>query len=119
MAITASSLGFPRISYFYLSASISSDHLNKGVYATVNRDRANFIWKLTQHGDSILIQNAGMDTYVSFSSPDENRVVMTTDTNDATHVVFDYAGYDFVQNDEKEFEKDIFYIRFDIVNLVL
>ena len=94
-----------------LSASISSDHLNKGVYATVNRDRANFIWKLTQHGDSILIQNAGMDTYVSFSSPDENCVVMTTDANDAAHLVFDYVALDLVENDETEFEKDLFYVR--------
>ena len=93
------------------AASISSEHANKGVYATINRNRADFLWKLTQHGDSIEIQNAGMGTYISFSSPAENRVVMTTNVNDASHMVFDYAGNDFVETDDDSFEKDIFYIR--------
>ena len=93
------------------AASISADHKNKGVYATINRDKANFIWKLTQHGDSIEIQNAGMGTYISFSSPKENRVIMTDSENDRSHMVFDYAGSDFVETDEDAFEKDIFYIR--------
>ena len=93
------------------AASISADHKNKGVYATINRDKANFLWKLTQHGDSIEIQNAGMETYISFSSPTENRVIMTEDQKDGSHMVFDYAGFDFVETDEDAFEKDIFYIR--------
>ena len=94
-----------------LAASISSDHANKGVYATVNRDLANFIWKLTQHGDSIEIQNAGVGTFISYSSPAENRVIMTDAENDRSHVTFDYAGLDYVETDDDEFEKDIFYIR--------
>ena len=93
------------------AASISSEHVNKGVYATIKKDRADFLWKLTQHGDSVEIQNAGMETFVSFSSPAENRVVMTTNVDDASHVVLDYAGYDIVETDEDAFEKDIFYIR--------
>ena len=83
------------------AASISADHKNKGVYATINRDRANFLWKLTQHGDSIEIQNAGMETYISFSSPTENRVIMTEDQKDGSHMVFDYAGFDFVETEQK------------------
>ena len=93
------------------AASISSEHANKGVYATIKKDRADFLWKLTQHGDSIEVQNAGMETFISFSSPSENRVVMTTNVEDASHVVFDYAGYDVVETDDDSFEKDIFYIR--------
>ncbi|MBR6169244.1 MAG: discoidin domain-containing protein [Bacteroidaceae bacterium] len=94
-----------------LAASISSEHANKGVYATIKRDRADFLWKLTQHGDSVEIQNAGMETYISFSSPSQNRVIMTTNVDDASHMVLDYAGYDIVETDEDAFEKDIFYIR--------
>lgn len=92
------------------AASISSEHANKGVYATIDRDRANFLWKLTQHGDSIEIQNAGMGTYISFSSPGGNRVIMTDAENDRTHVTFDYAGFDYITEDDKD-GKDIFYIR--------
>jgi hypothetical protein len=92
------------------AASISSEHANKGVYTTIDKDRANFLWKLTQHGDSIEIQNAGMETYISFSSPDVNRVVMTDAENDRSHVTFDYAGSDFITEID-DVEKDIFYIR--------
>ena len=100
-----------------IAASYSKDHQNKGVYETLDRSKANFLWKLTksESGDSIMIQNAGMGTYLSFSSPKENRLVMTDDVADASYVMFDYAGLDFVENSEdlgngKE-DQDIFYIR--------
>ena len=92
--------------------SIDPDHENKGMYGTIRRDRANFLWKLTQDNDSIIMQNAGLETYISFSSPAENRVILTDAENDRSHVVFDYAGEDYVEGDNGKGEmKDIFYIR--------
>ena len=79
------------------AASYDKAHENKGVYGTVQRDKANFVWKLTLHGDSIMLQNAGMKTYVSSSSYDDNRIVMTDDVNKVGHFVFDYAGLHEVQ----------------------
>ncbi|MBR4130139.1 MAG: discoidin domain-containing protein [Bacteroidaceae bacterium] len=91
------------------AASFEESHKDKGVWGTLRRDRANFLWKLTQHGDSILIQNAGLGTYISFSSGD--RVVMTEDETDATHLVFDYAGFDYTELDGEGEDRDIFCIR--------
>ena len=90
-----------------------ANHENKGVYGTVRKDLANFVWKLTKSetGDSILIQNAGMGTYISFSSLSENRVVMTDDASDASYVQFDYAGNDYVEPDGMSDYKDLFAIR--------
>ena len=79
------------------AASYDKSHENRGVYGTLQRDKANFVWKLTMHGDSILMQNAGMGTYVSSSSYNENCIVMTDDESKAGHFVFDYAGLHEVQ----------------------
>ena len=38
-----------------MAASFSPDHKDKGIYGTIRRDLANYIWKLEQHGDSIAI----------------------------------------------------------------
>ena len=96
-----------------IAASFDKAHENKAVYGTLRRDRANYLWKLTksESGDSILIQNAGLGTYVSFSSPSAGRVVMTDDVNDASYVQFDYANLDYVEPDGVGDEKDIFCIR--------
>jgi len=100
-----------------IAASYSKDHQNKGVYETLDRSKGNFLWKLTksESGDSIMIQNAGMGTYLSFSSPKENRLVMTEDEADASYVMFDYAGLDPVDSPDQPGmgadEKHIFYIR--------
>lgn len=92
--------------------SIDPEHENKGMYGTIKRDRANFIWKLTQDNDSIIMQNAGLETFISFSSPAEGRMILTDAENDRSHVVFDYAGEDYVEGDNGNGEmKDIFYIR--------
>ena len=94
-----------------IAASYDKDHENKGVYGTVRRDLANYVWKLSksESGDSIFIQNVGMGTYISKSSLAENHIVMTKDVNDATHLMFDYAGEEFVQfaNKDGEVEEDI------------
>ena len=94
-----------------IAASFEEAHEGKAVWGTLRRDRANFLWKLTQHGDSILIQNAGLGTYVSFSSPGEGRVIMTQDETDASHVVFDYAGWDYTELDGEGDDREIFCIR--------
>ena len=100
-----------------IAASFSADQKNKAVYATVDKKKANFLWKLTKSetGDSIMIQNAGMGTYISLSkSPTENRVIMTDDESDASYVMFDYAGLDPVEVSTDmgvSEDKDIFYIR--------
>ncbi|MBQ7181990.1 MAG: discoidin domain-containing protein [Bacteroidaceae bacterium] len=92
--------------------SIDPEHENKGMYGTIKRDRANFLWKLTQDNDSIIMQNAGLETFISFSSPAEGRMILTDAENDRSHVVFDYAGEDYVEGDNGNGEmKDIFYIR--------
>ena len=90
-----------------------TNHPDKGVYGTVNKILANFVWKLTKSetGDSVMIQNVGMGTYISFSSPSANRVVMTEDVNDASYVQFDYAGNDYVEPDGKSNLRDLFAIR--------
>ena len=97
-----------------IAASYSADHKGKAVYGTLRRDLANYLWKLTksEDGDSIMIQNAGMGTYISFSSDNpENKVIMTEDASDASCVMFDYAGLEFVMPDGIEEDKDVFAIR--------
>ena len=98
-----------------LEASYSADHKGKAAYATLKRENANFIWKLTksESGDSIFVQNVGMGTYISFTSPEENRLIMTEDATDASHVIFDYAGADYVDtsNSGNGDVTDVFYIR--------
>ena len=114
-----------------IAASLDPTHENKAVYSTVNKNLANYLWKLTksESGDSILIQNAGMETYVSFSSPSAGRIIMTDDVNDASYVQFDYAyayasdeyleakgygyipGPQYVEPNGIGAEKDIFTIR--------
>ena len=94
-----------------IAASFAAEHAGKAVYGTLAEDRANYLWKITQHGDSTFIQNAGMGTYVSFSSPGQGRVIMTEDEADASHVVFDYAGMDYTELNGVGEERDIFCIR--------
>ena len=100
-----------------LAASFEDAHKDKAVYGTLIRDkakaRANYLWKLTQKGDSILMQNAGLGTYVSFSSPAQGRIIMTEDVNDASCVQFDYAydGPQYVEPDGEGDDRDIFSIR--------
>lgn len=97
-----------------IAASYDANHANKAVYSTLRKDLANFVWKLTksESGDSIIIQNVGMGTYISFSQTSGgDRVVMTDDVNDASCVMFDYAGQDLVQLNGVDDYKDIFCIR--------
>ena len=94
-------------------ASYDPEHKDLGMYGTIRKDRANFLWKLTQNGDNIEIQNAGMDTYISMESASGvNRVIMTEDETQKSPVVFDWAGKEMVDYAEGGREKkDIFYIR--------
>ena len=97
-----------------MAASFDNAHADRGVYSTLRRDRANFLWKLTKSelGDSVMIQNAGMGTYISISSGNpENKVIMTEDVADASYVMFDYGGFEYVEPDGVPNEKDIFAIR--------
>ena len=96
-----------------IAASFSPEHAGKAVFGTIRRDLANYIWKLEQRGDSIAIQNAGMETYISRSGSDQadNKLPMTDDPEDASCVIFDYAYEDLVMPNGEEDYKDIFAIR--------
>ena len=96
-----------------MAASFSPDHKDKAVYGTIRRDLANYIWKLEQRGDSVFIQNAGMETYISRSGSDQadNKLAMTADAEDASCVIFDYAYEDEVLPNGESDYRDIFAIR--------
>ncbi len=99
------------------AASFDKTHANKGVYGTVKKELANFIWKITKSetGDSVMLQNAGMGTYVSKTSYDNDCVDMTENVEDAGYFVFDYAGLQTIEygiDGGSEFdERDVFAIR--------
>ena len=92
-----------------LLAPFDEENMGYGAYGTLKSNYANQIWKLEQHGDSIAIWNVGMEQYISLSeSPGaDNRMHLTTDVDDASHVVFDYADQDYVEDELK----DLFNIR--------
>lgn len=98
-----------------MAASYSAEHENKVVYSPRDNAKANFVWKLTksESGDSILLQNVGMETYISTET--DSRVLMTEDPADALYVVFDYAdpetGPGYVEPYGIGEDKDIFSIR--------
>lgn len=98
-----------------MAASYSAEHENKVVYSPRDNAKANFVWKLTksESGDSILLQNVGMETYISTET--DSRVLMTEDPADALYVVFDYAdpetGPSYVEPYGIGEDKDIFSIR--------
>ena len=98
---------------YVTKAMLASNDLNypdMAMFGTLKKDRANFVWKLTQHGDSILMQNVGMENYVSSSSID--RFMLTNDESQIAHVMFDYAANDMVDlEDDNRDVRDIFYIR--------
>ena len=99
-----------------IAASYDKNHLNRIVYSTLDRSKAHFLWKLTQSedGDSILMQNAGMNTYVSIASRKEGSLVTTADETQAGYVIFDYAYGEpqYVEPDGIGEDKDIICIRF-------
>jgi hypothetical protein len=68
---------------------------DKAMWGTL-QDKANFVWKLTQHGDSIEVQNVGMGSYISTEAATSGRVNLSTDETKKVHVVFDYGGEDIV-----------------------
>ena len=93
-----------------LLASCDKNFPNEAMWGTLEKESANFIWKLTQKGDSILIQNVGMENYVSLESSD--HLLLTTDNAQISHVVFDYAANAIIYLDNDDVERrDIFYIR--------
>ena len=98
-----------------LLASFDPNYPNEVMYGTVKKDRANFVWKLTQHGDSIQIQNAGMGTYLSMASDEEDKPVLTDDPEKMSHIVFDFCEYGFVEygdgEEADEYEAPVFNIR--------
>ena len=91
-------------------ASYDKNYQDKVMFGTLKEDMANYVWKLTQVGDSILMQNVGMETYPNRESGD--RLLLTSDESKISHVVFDYAANTEVDiNDSKRDYRDIFYIR--------
>ena len=91
-------------------ASFDINHPDMGMWGTLRRDRANYVWKLTQVGDSVLMQNVGMENAVSIDCSD--RLKLTTDAAKVSHVVFDYAANDEVEIDDfTKANRDLFYIR--------
>ena len=99
-----------------IAASYDKNHVNRIVYSTLDRSKAHFLWKLTQSedGDSILMQNAGMNTYISIASRTEGGLVTTADETQAGYVIFDYAYGEpqYVEPDGIGEDKDIICIRF-------
>jgi len=92
-------------------ASFDINYPDKAMWGTLRRDRANYVWKLTQHGDSISMYNVGMENYVSFDTSD-SRLRLTKDEAKVSHVVFDYAANTKVDIDDfTQADRDIFYIR--------
>lgn len=91
-------------------ASYDKNYPGNVMFGTLRNDRANFVWKLTQVGDSILMQNVGMETYPNIESSD--RFLLTDDPTKISHVMFDYAANDIVDIDDEDQDfRDIFYIR--------
>ena len=94
-----------------IAASYSEEHANKGVYATLQRDRANFLWKLEQVGDSVNIQNAGLGNYIHPSSVANDRVNLTDSVERKSAIVLLLAGNEYVESNTEQGDKDILYIR--------
>ena len=104
----------------YVDKAMLASFGNQGMYGTLREDMANQVWYLTQKGDSILMYNAGMQSYISASKTPgaSNRIFLTEDANDAAYVVFDWAGEDEVGYDTDDdgeldnfVEKETFNIR--------
>ena len=91
-------------------ASYDKNFPGNVMFGTLKENMANQVWKLTQVGDSILMQNVGLGTYPNKES--SNRFLLTDDETKISHVVFDYAANDVVDlsDDDQDF-RDIFYIR--------
>ena len=91
-------------------ASYDKNFPGNVMFGTLRENMANQVWKLTQVGDSILMQNVGMGTYPNKES--SSRFLLTDDETKISHVVFDYAANDVVDlsDDDQDF-RDIFYIR--------
>ena len=91
-------------------ASYDKNFPGNVMFGTLKENMANQVWKLTQVGDSILMQNVGMGTYPNKES--SSRFLLTDDETKISHVVFDYAANDVVDlsDDDQDF-RDIFYIR--------
>ncbi len=91
-------------------ASYDKNFPGNVMFGTLRKDLANYVWKLTQVGDSVLMQNVGMETYPNKES--SNRFLLTDDPTKISHVTFDYAASDIVDlDDDDQDERDIFYIR--------
>lgn len=75
---------------------------NIGSWGTL-KNRANYIWKLTQVGDSIDVYNVGMNTRFDVLG---GTCYMAEDAN--RHFIFDFVARDYDLNDQ---EQDVLYIR--------
>lgn len=84
----------------YLDKVMLASFANKGMFGTLREDMANQVWYLEQKGDSILMKNVGMNSFISTSKTPgtEGRIFLTEDENDAACVVFDWAGPDYLED---------------------
>ena len=85
----------------YVDKVLLASYENMGMFGTLKENMANQVWKLTQKGDSILMQNVGMESFISATETpgSANRIYLTEDAADAACVVFDWAGEDEVDTD--------------------
>ena len=76
-----------------MGASFLKKHENTVVFGTLGREKANYVWELkkSESGDSILMKNVGMETYINYSSFKAGKLTTTDDVNQAAYVIFDYA----------------------------
>ena len=97
----------------YVDKVLLASYENMGMFGTLKENMANQVWKLTQKGDSILMQNVGMESFISATETPggDNRIHLTEDAADAAYVVFDWAGTDYLDESEDVSEKETFNIR--------
>ena len=97
----------------YVDKVLLASYENMGMFGTLKENMANQVWKLTQKGDSILMQNVGMESFISATETPggDNRIHLTENAEDAAYVVFDWAGIDQLDESEDFSEKETFNIR--------
>ncbi|MCR5851793.1 MAG: discoidin domain-containing protein [Bacteroidaceae bacterium] len=95
----------------YVDKVLLASFQNVGQFGTFRENMANQVWYLSQKGDSILMKNLGMESYVSKASASSGRLDLTEDESEVSYVVFDYAGVEESEVGGSWEERDAFNIR--------
>ena len=95
----------------YVDKVLLASFQNVGQFGTFRENMANQVWYLSQKGDSILMKNLGMESYVSKASASSGRLDLTEDESEVSYVVFDYAGVEEAEVGGSWEERDAFNIR--------